>query len=205
VGGIDGEVFEIMTGVRVVIIGLICFVAAAALFTVPWARRGEEESPPPIEAEADVTARNIHLVGDSSGVKGWELDAREARHFLGGKTTMLEGIEAAFYIENGGVIRLKGDHGEIHHGTRDIELQGNIVILTSDGYRLMTDGLQYVDKARQITSSQRVDIEGQGLQVMGKGMSIDLATGRLTMGGRVETVFSESLKGPTSIVPGWKP
>jgi LPS export ABC transporter protein LptC len=203
VGRIDGEVFEIMTGLRVVIIGLICFVAAATLLTVPWSRRGEEESPPPIEAEADMTSRNIHLVGDKSGIKGWELEAREARHFLGGKTTMLEGIEAAFYIENGGVIRLKGDRGRIHHGTRDIELQGNIVILTSDGYQLMTDGLQYVDKARQITSSQRVDIAGKGLEVTGKGMSIDLATGKLTMGGRVETVLSESLRGRTGMVSGW--
>jgi len=150
-----------------------------------------------------MTSRNIHLVGDKSGIKGWELEAREARHFLGGKTTMLEGIEAAFYIENGGVIRLKGDRGRIHHETRDIELQGNIVIVTSDGYQLMTDGLQYVDKARQITSSQRVDITGKGLEVTGKGMSIDLATGKLTMGGRVETVLSESLRGRTGMVSGW--
>ncbi len=192
-----------MTGLRIVIIALICFVAAATLLTLQWSRRGEEESPPPIEAEADVTSKNIHLVGDKSGLKGWELEAREARHFLAGKTTMLEGIEAAFHIEKGGVIRLKGDRGKIHHGTRDMELQGNIVILTSDGYRLMTDGLQYVDKARQIRSSQRVDIAGEGVEVTGQGMSIDLVTGKLTMGGRVETVLSESLKGRKGMVPGW--
>ncbi len=192
-----------MTRLRIFILSLICLVAGALLLTFQGSRRGEEEGPPPLEMRADLTSKNIRLVGEGSGLKEWELRAREARHFHGGKMTVLDGIEAAFFIERGGVIRLKGDRGRILHGTKDIELQGNIVIFTADGYQLTTDGLQYVDRTRQIQSSHRVDIAGNGLEITGKGMSIDLVTGKLSMGGRVETVVSKALQGWKGIVPRW--
>jgi len=192
-----------MTGLRIFILSLICLVAGVTLFTLQLSRRGEEESLPHMEADADLTSKNIHLVGDRSGLKEWELEAKEARHFLGGKMTMLEDIEAVFYVEDGGVIRLKGDRGRILHGTKDIELQGNVVIFTADGYQLTTHGLQYVDRTRQIRSSERVDIAGKGLEITGKDMCIDLVTGKLSMGGRVETVLSEALEGWKGALPRW--
>jgi len=192
-----------MTGLRIFILSLICVVAGALLLTVLGSRRGEEEGPPPMEVKADLTSKNIRLVGEGSRLKEWELRAREARHFHKGKMTVLEGIEAAFFIEKGGVIRLKGDRGRILHRTKDIELQGNIVILTGDGYQVTTDGLHYVDKTRQIRSSQRVDIAGNGLEITGTGMSIDLVTGKLSMGGRVETVLSRAVQGWKGMVPPW--
>jgi LPS export ABC transporter protein LptC len=192
-----------MTRLRIFILSLICLVAGVLLLTFQGSRRGEEEGPPPLETRADLTSKNIRLVGEGSGLKQWELRAREARHFQGGKMTVLDGIEAAFFIERGGVIRLKGDWGRILHRTKDIELQGNIVIFTADGYQLTTDGLQYVDRTRQIQSSHRVDIAGNGLEITGKGMSIDLVTGKLSMGGRVETVVSKALQGWKGIVPRW--
>jgi LPS export ABC transporter protein LptC len=201
---IDGEVPEIVRWLRIFLISLICVVAAVTLFAIQRSRRGEEQGSPPVEVEADLTSKNIHLVGDKSGLKGWELEAKEARHFLGGKTTVLEGIEAVFYIEKGGAIRLTGDSGKILHETRDIELQGNIVISSADGYQVMTDSLQYDDGERKIRSSQRVDIAGKGMEITGMGMSIDLVTGKLTMGGRVETVLSESLRGWQGMLPRWR-
>ena len=114
---------------------------------------------------------------------------------------MLEDIEAAFNIKEGGVIRLRGDRGRILHGTKDIELQGNIVIFTPDGYQLTTEGLHYVDRTRQIRSSRRVDITGKGLEITGKDMCIDLITGKLSMGGRVDTVLSNALEGWKGVLP----
>jgi LPS export ABC transporter protein LptC len=203
VAPIDGEISEIMTGLRIFILSLICSVAVATLLTIQLSRRGEEESVPQMEVEADLTSKNIHLVGDRSGLKGWELEAKKARHFLDENMTMLEGIEAAFYIEKGGVIRLKGDRGKILHQSKDIELQGNVLVFTADGYRLTTNGLHYFNGAKQITSSHRVDITGNGVEITGKGMSIDLVTGKLSMAGRVETVLSDALKGWKGMVPGW--
>ena len=193
-----------MTGLRIFIPSLICLVAGTTLFTIWFGNRGEGETPPAVETEADLTLSNIHLVGDRSGFKEWELEAKAARHFQEGKMTMLEGIEADFYIKEGGVIRLRGDRGRVLHGTRDIELQGNIVIFNADdGYQLTTDSLHYVGRAKQIRSSQRVDIAGKGFEVTGKGMSIDLVTGKLSMRGRVDTVLFEPLEGWKGMLPRW--
>ncbi len=193
-----------MTVLRVFILILICLVAGVTILTIRFRHRGEGVIPPPVEAEADLTLRNIHLVGDKFGLKEWELEAKAARHFQEGGMTMLEDIEAAFYVKEGGVIRLRGDRGSILHGTRDIELQGNIIIFNADGgYQLITDGLQYVDRTRQIRSSHRVDIGGKGLKVTGRGMSIDLDSGKLSLWGRVDTVLSKSLGGPTEMLPRW--
>ena len=193
-----------MRWLRIFLISLICVVAAATLFGIQWSRKGGEPSPPSVEVEADLTSKNIHLVGDKSGSKQWELEAREAQHFLTENMTVLEGIEASFYVRQGGLIRMRGDQGRVHHATRDIEVQGNVLILTDQGYQLRTDGLQYVDSARRITSSDRVAIAGDGLKITGDGMSIDLVTGRLSMGGGVETHLSKPLWGWDGMLPGLK-
>lgn len=190
-----------MTGLKIFILSLILMVAGATILTMRFSHRGKGESSPPVETEADLTLKNIHLVGDRSGLKEWELEAKVARHFQEGKITMLEDIEAAFNIKEGGVIRLRGDRGRILHGTKDIELQGNIVIFTPDGYQLTTEGLHYVDRTRQIRSSRRVDITGKGLEITGKDMCIDLITGKLSMGGRVDTVLSNALEGWKGVLP----
>ncbi|MFQ5843285.1 MAG: LPS export ABC transporter periplasmic protein LptC [Thermodesulfobacteriota bacterium] len=192
-----------MTGLRILVLSLIFLVAGATIFTIQFSNRGEGESPLPVETDADCTLKDIHFVGDKSGMKEWELEAKEARHFQEGKMTMLEDIEAAFYIKEGGVIRLKGDRGRILHGTRDIELQGNIVIFTTDGSQLTTDNLHYVDKTKQIRSSRRVDIGGKGLEITGRDMCIDLVTGKLTMRGRVDSVLFDALGGWKDVVPRW--
>jgi len=193
-----------MTGLRIFILSMICLVVGATLLTIRFKHGGEGESPPPVETEADLTLKSIHIVGDRLGLREWELKARDARHFQDEKMTMLEGIEAAFYVQEGGVIRLRGDRGKILHGTKDIELQGNIVILNADdGYQVTTDGLHYVYRDKQIRSSQRVDIVGKGMEVTGKEMSIDLVTGKLSMWGRLDTVLFEPLEGWKDIVPRW--
>lgn len=192
-----------MTGLRILILSLILLITGATIFTIRLSNRGEGEIPPPVATEADCTLKNIHFVGDRSGLKEWELEAKEARHFQGGKMTMLENIEAAFYIEEGGVIRLRGDRGKIFHGTRDIELQGNIVIFTADGCQLTTEGLHYVDRTRQIRSSKRVDIAGRGMEITGKDMCIDLVTGKLTMQGNVDTILFDALGGWKGMLPRW--
>ena len=193
-----------MTGLRILILSLILMVAGATILTIRFSHRGEGESPPPVETKADLTLKNIHFVEDRSGSKEWELEAKAARHFQEGKMTMLEGIEAAFYIKEGGVIRLRGDRGKIFHGTKDIELQGNIVVFNADdGYQLMTESLHYVDRAKQIRSSQRVDIAGKSLEVAGKEMSIDLVTGKLSIRGRVDTVLFEPREGWKGMLPRW--
>jgi LPS export ABC transporter protein LptC len=201
VGHVDGEIPEIMTRLRIGILLLICLVGVGTLLTIRFSRTGDEGRPLRIEIDADLTSKNIRLVGDKSGFKEWELEAKFARHFQERKTTIFEDIEAAFYIEKGGLIRLKGDRGKLYHGTKDIELQGNVVIFTTDGYRLTTDGLHFVNEERQIRSSERVDIAGNGLEITGRGMSIDLVTGKLSMGGRVDTIFSGAFKGWKGMVP----
>jgi hypothetical protein len=112
---VDGKILEIMTGLRVFILSMICLVVGATLLTIRFKHRGEGETPPPVEMEADLTLKSINIVGDRLGLKEWELKAKAARHFQEEKMTMLEGIEAAFYVKEGGVIRLKGDRGRILH------------------------------------------------------------------------------------------
>lgn len=194
-----------MTRLKIVILILICLLAGGTMLTLKLSHLGDGEGPLPIiETEADLTSKNIHLVGDKSGSKEWELEARGAQHFLTENMTVLENIEASFYVREGGLIRMRAEKGRVHHATRDIEVQGNVLILTDQGYQLRTEGLQYVDSARRITSSDRVAIAGDGLKITGDGMSIDLVTGRLSMGGGVETHLSKALWGWDGMLPGLK-
>jgi LPS export ABC transporter protein LptC len=100
----------------------------------------------------------------------------------------LQDLTVTFYAEEGRIVTLKGDEGSMK-GRKEIEVRGNVVITSSDGYRVTTDSLRYEEEKRQIFTEDPIILEGKGLQVKGVGAVVDLTTQKLRILRNVQTVI----------------
>lgn len=130
---------------------------------------------------ADLTIEDIHYVETKGEKKEWELRAESGQHFREADYTTLKNLTVTFYAEGGRIITLKGDEGSMK-GKKEIEVRGNVVVTSSDGYRVRTNSFHYDDETRKITTADPIMLEGKdGLQVKGVGTVVDVATKKVTI------------------------
>jgi len=123
---------------------------------------------------ADLTLEEIHYVETKGDKKEWELRAKSGQHFRKDDYTTLEDLTVTFYAEEGRIITLRGDKGSMK-GRKEIEVWGNVVITSSDGYRVSTNSLRFDDEKQQISTAEPIMLEGkEGLQVKGVGAVVYL-------------------------------
>jgi len=143
---------------------------------------------PKIETKADISLEEIHYVETKGKKKEWELKAKVAQHFIHEDLTLLKDLMVTFYPGEGRIVTMKGEKGSIK-GKKEIEVRGNVVITSSDGYRVVTNSLHYDETRRQIYTSDPVLIERKGMRVKGIGLLVDLKKGRLYIQKKVDTVI----------------
>ena len=137
---------------------------------------------------ADLTLEEIHYVETKGDKKEWELRAKSGQHFRQDDYTTLQDLTVTFYAEQVRIITLRGDEGSMK-GRKEIEVRGNVVITSSDGYRVLTDSLRYEEEKRRIFTEDPILMEGKGVQVKGIGIEVDLTTKKLFILRKVQTVI----------------
>jgi LPS export ABC transporter protein LptC len=158
-----------------------------------WGGGGDEEDEiiqemKQVAETADLTLEEIHYVETKGDKKEWELRAKSGQHFRKDDYTTLEDLTVTFYADEGRIITLRGDKGSMK-GRKEIEVRGDVVITSSDGYRVSTNSLRYDDEKQQIFTEDPVMFKGKRLQVKGVGAVVDLKTKKLSILREVQTVI----------------
>jgi len=152
----------------------------------------EEEILPEVKKDAntaaDLTLEDIHYVETKGKKKEWELRAKSGQHFREADYTTLEDLAVTFYGEEGRTITLKGNKGSMKE-RKEIKVWGDVVITSSDGYRVATNSLRYDSAKQQITTEDPVILEGKGVEVRGVGLVVDLKTKKISILRKVQTVI----------------
>ena len=152
----------------------------------------EEEILPEVKKEAntgaDVVLEDIHYVETKGKKKEWELRAKSGQHYLQDDYSTLNDLTVTFYAEDGRIITLKGDKGSMK-ARQEIKVWGDVVVTSSDGYRVATNSLRYDGAKQQITTEDPVMLEGKGVVVRGVGLVVDLKTKKISILRKVQTVI----------------
>jgi LPS export ABC transporter protein LptC len=152
----------------------------------------DEEIIPEVKKEAstsaDLTLEDIHYVETKGKKKEWELKAKSGQHFREADITTLEDLAVTFYAEGGRIITLKGNKGSMKE-RKEIKVWGNVVITSSDGYRVTTNSLRYDRERQEITTEDPVVLDGKGVEVRGVGLVVDLKTKKISILRKVQTVI----------------
>jgi LPS export ABC transporter protein LptC len=171
----------------VVITGVIILVISVAAIVLVMESR--KSSPIPLlnimSDKVDLQVKNINYtdVGDS-GLK-WEIKADSAKYIKSENLAMFDRLRVKLLMSDGKTIVMTGDKGTLNTNTKDMEITGNVEVVSDRGDRLTTDILKYSGSERRIYSEVAVTMENARMQVRGMGMSVSLDNNDLALLSRV--------------------
>lgn len=135
----------------------------------------EAEKGPQITTEgADQRLEKIHFVEEKQGKKIWELEAKTIYQYQEENLLLLEEVKVVYYAKDGRSFTLTGDKGKVYQTSKDMELNGNVMVVSTDGYRLKTHSISYKHLSKQVKTPDPIEFEGEQIHLTGKGMLIDM-------------------------------
>jgi LPS export ABC transporter protein LptC len=109
-----------------------------------------------------------------AGRPEWTMYARSAGMFNARSLVVAHGVRIDFFDETGKrSSTLTAREGEMHQARRDMVARGNVILQTTEGTRMTTEVLQFLNQEQRIVSDQLVRVERKGDVLTGYGFESD--------------------------------
>lgn len=118
----------------------------------------------------------INVVEIREQHKDWELWSERATSQTGEGDLDLEKVKIRFYGPEGIEYLVTGNRGSVEGESKDMRIEGQVMMESSNGYHFKTESMIYTSDTRTLHATQAVDVQGppepQGgrLQLNGIGM-----------------------------------
>jgi LPS export ABC transporter protein LptC len=181
--------------ISIVLIGGIVFVT---LWVNLKGEKASKEGEVPLKIStdgADARLEKIRFVEDKQGQKTWELEAKLIQQYQGQNIMLIEEVKLTLFTKEGQSFIISGNYGKVYQDSKNMELVGDVVLTSSDGYRLKTHSISYHHLEKQVTTSDPVEIEGEQIRVVGKGMWVDMEAKIFKVLNQVKTRWKGGRKG----------
>jgi LPS export ABC transporter protein LptC len=140
---------------------------------------------PPATNQILQKAQGIHLVESQRGSRDWELFAQSAQTYQDNSVWDLESVRLIFYNDEKQTLVLKGKKGTLDSKTKDMKIDGDVEIETTNGYVFSAPYVEYKSTQRLIFCSSVVQVKGpiiqgrRSLSMQGTGMRIPVSTEKM--------------------------
>jgi LPS export ABC transporter protein LptC len=149
---------------RVFLLGFAVLILAGALWVF---FKSPSDNPvqttPRLEEGTYARAEGFSYTRNTDGRVEWEIKAKQADYLESRQIAEFKMVEAVFYDKNNQTVRLNGKTGRYFVDTQDIEVGGDVRIVTSMGYTLTTETLKYTQADQTIRSASQAFVHGEGV------------------------------------------
>ena len=166
----------------VLIVAILTVILSVTAILAIGLRRAPEKALLKIMSDrVDLQVKNVHYteVGDS-GMK-WEITADTARYRKKENMALFEKVKVRLVMKDGRVFVMNGDRGRLNTQSRDMEIEGNVGIVSENGDRFATDRLLYRDAGKRIETDRLVVMENRSVRISGVGMILTLDEKKVTL------------------------
>lgn len=172
--------------VRLLVVAALLLVLGAGAVLLGrnlWKQKKQDLALQALDILPDVAQRirNFHRVKVEEGRKVWEVSAREAQYYEDEGVVAVQEPKVELYFKDGRNVAFHGQSGRVLLSGKDlsaVEIHDAIEV-HFDGYRLETDFARYVVEDDKIVAPGKVTIYGDGFELDGREMEVDLETERL--------------------------
>jgi LPS export ABC transporter protein LptC len=165
---------KIVILIVILLVGGIALVSLRANLRARKASEAGEKVPKVSTGGADMQLKKIRFVEDKQGQKTWELEAESVHQYQGQNMMVLENVKVTFYAKEGRIIYLTGKQGKVYQDSKNVDLSGDVVLTSSDGYQLKTHSASYRHSEKIVSTGDPVEIDGEQIRLTGKGMLVDV-------------------------------
>ncbi len=177
-----------MRKTKIIILVLIVLIGGVVLVSLRAGLRKNTEPVEKVSTEgADMHLKKIRFVEDKHGQKTWELEAESVNQYQEQNMLVLEDVKLTFYAKEGRVFYLTGKQGKVYQDSKNVDLTGDVVLTSSDGYQLKTHSASYCHSEKVVSTSDPVEINGEQIQLSGKGMLVNVEAKTLKILSQVKT------------------
>jgi LPS export ABC transporter protein LptC len=142
-----------------------------------------------VSSQADQEIKEVHIQEDAKGGGyRWSLDAERAESYPGTGKTLLRKVVIGV-DEVGRNWKVTSDEGDLMQDTRDVELRGKVVLVSSEGLRVETTVLRWNNAEGRAWTDQPVTIYRAGGVVTGSGLEARPSEEITLIHGRVTATF----------------
>ena len=122
----------------------------------------------------DQEVRNFVLTETDQGNPVWKLYARYAAMYDARNSIVAQAVRVDFFDAQGNkTSELSAREGEIDRQSRDMIARGNVVIQTTEGTRMSTEELRFLNRTQKVHSDREVRVERAGNVLTGVGFDSD--------------------------------
>ena len=175
-----------LAGAILAVVALFVVVVTATL--VVKSRVARVESSGPATSGADLRIKEAELEEESGGVR-WRLRADQALVFEAERRTALKGISVKVF-ERDRWWTIVGEEGDLFQQTSNVEIRRNVVLTSSDGFRLETSVLRWLGAERRLWTDTPVRMSRDGAVIDGGALDVRMGDETTTMTGRVRATFA---------------
>jgi len=184
-------------------LGVVLFVTIVVGVLIIRGHRSPAPREVALSSEADQALKEVHLQEDAkSGSYRWSLDAERAESLPdSGKTSLWKVTIGVQDTER--TWKVTSEEGDLIKETKDVELRGNVVLISSEGLRVETSVLRWNNAEGRAWTDQPVTIyKGSGV-VTGFGLETRPSDEVTLIRGRVKATFggAKSSSSPASKAP----
>jgi len=175
-------------GKTVLLAAVILTLALVAAVLYRGGQRAEETQTglKIIDDNVDLYIRDVHFteVGDSGN--RLEINADSATFHRKENLARFDRVRMKLILPDGKTYELTADRGQLRTDLKDVEIEGNVVILSNRGDRFTTDRLKYSDGEKKIHTEDPVTLSNQRFEMKGKGMVLLLKSEHVTIAGGIK-------------------
>lgn len=176
------------TGKTVLLAAVILTLALVAAVLYWGGQRAEETQTglKIIDDNVDLYIRDVHFteVGDSGN--RLEINADSATFHRKENRARFDRVRMKLILPDGKTYELTADRGQLRTDLKDVEIEGNVVILSNRGDRFTTDRLKYTDGEKKIYTEDPVTLSNPRFEMKGKGMVLLLKSEHVTIAGGIK-------------------
>jgi LPS export ABC transporter protein LptC len=162
--------------------GLLALALIAA--GVYWGGQQKEEKQPGlkiIDDKVDLYIKDVHFTEVGESGNRLEINADSAAFLKKENQARFDRIRMKLIQPDGKIYELTADRGKLMTDRKDIEIEGNVVIVSNRGDRFTTGRLEYSDGEKKISTEDVVTLHNARFDVTGKGMIIQLKSDHVTL------------------------
>lgn len=111
----------------------------------------------------------------------WEVKANTAQYDKKQNVADFDKVQITLTTAEKKVYRMTGDKGQMLTDKKDVEIRGNVVIVSDSGDRFTTDYIKYSNTERKFYTDAPVYMENKRMRIEGRGLVLFMDAGELKL------------------------
>ena len=176
---------------------LLWIVPLAALLTMPLWKSFAADILSPVRKQTVVFSpslnnsrplstsemKGVQFEQNKNGAKEWFLTASHL--YSNERDTDMQLVDVNALFGKNEETHIKSQKALYNASTKQITLQGKVVIKNDQGYVMQTESLEYIAAEKKIRTTSAVNIQGSNIEVRGNQLLYDIVTGNYRLDGNV--------------------